>query len=101
MLHGRNGQNGEMAYQDILQTLRAEKCQRGLIHCFGGTRAEAEEFLAQGFCIGFTGIVTFKKKAEELQAIAQLVPLDRLIIEPIRLIWRRSRIGVNVTSRSG
>jgi len=81
MLHGRNGQGGELAYQDILTVLKEQDCHDGIIHCYGGNLEEVKVFLEQGFYIGFTGIVTFKKKAEELQAIAKFVPLDRLIIE--------------------
>ncbi len=81
MLHGRNGKNGEMAYKDILEVLKGQDCHNGMIHCYGGDIQEAEAFLKQGFHIGFTGIITFKKKAEELQEIAKMVPMDKLIIE--------------------
>jgi len=81
MLHGRNGKNGEVAYKDILEVLKEQDCHNGMIHCYGGDMEEAKVFLEQGFHIGFTGIVTFKKKAEELQEIAKMVPMDKLIIE--------------------
>jgi len=81
MLHGRNGKNGERAYLDILGVLKEQDCHIGMIHCFGGNMEEARAFLEQGFHIGFTGIITFKKKAEELQEIAKMVPIDRLLIE--------------------
>jgi len=50
------------------------------MHCFSGSLALAQETLALGFSISFSGIVTFKK-ANELREIAKQVPLDRLLIE--------------------
>ncbi|MEQ1753188.1 MAG: TatD family hydrolase [Micropepsaceae bacterium] len=52
----------------------------GLIHCFSSTRQLAETALALGMYISISGIVTFKK-ADELRAIVQDVPLDRLLVE--------------------
>ncbi|HTK04610.1 MAG TPA: TatD family hydrolase [Candidatus Eisenbacteria bacterium] len=59
---------------------------RGDVHCFTGTWAEAERYLALGFYISFTGIVTFPPKAadkgkETLADVARRVPLERLLIE--------------------
>ena len=53
---------------------------RGVLHCFTGDRALAEAGLALGFYVSFAGILTFPK-AEELRAVARVVPQDRLLIE--------------------
>lgn len=53
---------------------------RGVIHCFTGKLDEAKQFLDCGFYISFSGIVTFKN-ARDLQAVAQYVPNDRILIE--------------------
>jgi len=53
---------------------------RGVMHCWSGTPEETQWFLDLGFYISFSGIVTFKK-AEAVQASAQLVPSDRLLVE--------------------
>lgn len=53
---------------------------RGIMHCFGGTPAVAEELMKIGFYISFAGNVTFKK-AENLRDAARVVPLERLLIE--------------------
>jgi TatD DNase family protein len=71
------------AYEDqarlIQEYLDAGKLQRrGVIHCFTGTREEAQLFLDQGFYISFSGIVTF---AKELMEVAKTVPLDRILVE--------------------
>ncbi len=52
----------------------------GLIHCFSGSRAMAEEALELGFYISISGIVTFKK-ADALRDVIAAVPLDRLLVE--------------------
>jgi TatD DNase family protein len=52
----------------------------GIIHCFTGTRAFAEEAIGLGFYISFSGVVTFKK-AEDLRSTAKNLPLERLLIE--------------------
>jgi TatD DNase family protein len=53
---------------------------RGIMHCFGGTAAMAEELIKLGFLISFAGNVTFKK-ADNLRDAARVVPLDKLLIE--------------------
>lgn len=52
----------------------------GVFHCFTETRAVAREALALGFCISFSGILTFKNAAE-LREVAREVPLERCLIE--------------------
>ena len=52
----------------------------GVMHCFSGSLWLAQQAIALGFHISFSGIVTFKK-AEELRTIAKQVPPDLLLIE--------------------
>jgi TatD DNase family protein len=52
----------------------------GLIHCFTSTAILAERALVLGFCISFSGIVTFRNAAD-LCAIAKEIPGDRLLVE--------------------
>lgn len=53
---------------------------RGVMHCWGGTPEETQWFLDLGFYISFSGIVTFKN-AKQVQASAQMVKSDRLLVE--------------------
>ena len=53
---------------------------RGVMHCWSGSPAETQLFLDLGFYISFSGIVTFKN-ALQVQASAQMVPNERLLIE--------------------
>ncbi|AVR96850.1 TatD family hydrolase [Pseudoduganella armeniaca] len=52
----------------------------GVMHCFTESLEVAQASMALGFYISFSGIVTFKS-AKELQAVAQAVPLERMLIE--------------------
>jgi len=52
----------------------------GVIHCFTGDTNAAREFLALGFCISFSGIITFKNSAPIREAAA-IVPDDRVMVE--------------------
>ena len=53
---------------------------RGVMHCFSGGRKLADESLALGFYISFSGIITFKK-ADELRDVVKHVPMDRILVE--------------------
>jgi TatD DNase family protein len=52
---------------------------RGVLHCFTGSQRLARAGLDAGWYISFSGIVTFKKWADE--ALVRLVPDDRLLAE--------------------
>jgi TatD DNase family protein len=52
----------------------------GVMHCFTETLEVAQAAIEMGFYISFSGIVTFKS-AKDLQAVAQALPLDRILIE--------------------
>jgi TatD DNase family protein len=52
----------------------------GVFHCFTETNMVARAALDLGFYISFSGILTFKNAAD-LRDVAQLVPLDKLLIE--------------------
>jgi TatD DNase family protein len=52
----------------------------GVMHCWTGNPEETQWFLDLGFYISFSGIVTFKN-SKTVQAAAQIVPSDRLLIE--------------------
>lgn len=73
------------AFQDFFAILDAEyqvkgKHASGVLHCFTGTLAEAEEVIKRGWMLSLSGIVTFKKSVE-LQEVAKIVPLNQLLIE--------------------
>jgi TatD DNase family protein len=67
---------------DTLRILREEGARDvgGVMHCFTGTWDEAQRAMELGFCISFSGIVTFKN-ATALKDVARKVPLDRMLVE--------------------
>jgi TatD DNase family protein len=76
VIHTREAEDDTFA---ILSEERASEIG-GVFHCFTGDRAMARRALDRGFHLSLAGIVTFPKAAE-LQEVARMVPLDRLLIE--------------------
>ena len=70
------------AHDDCLEILRdyADDLTNCVMHCFSGGPDLAEQCLALGFHISFTGNVTYPK-AQELRDAAAVVPMDRLMVE--------------------
>jgi TatD DNase family protein len=67
---------------DVLQILREEGGDQvgGIMHCFVEDLATAQQAMELGFYISFSGILTFKN-AKELKAVAQALPLERILVE--------------------
>ena len=64
----------------VLAVLARFPAVRAVLHCFTGTPAEAEQALAAGHFLSFTGVITYPK-ADDVRATAAVVPLDRIMIE--------------------
>ncbi len=78
VLHDRN------ASERLVEVLKEQEYDGisgpgGVFHCFAGDTAMAEEVLALGFHISFTGNLTFKRS--DRPEIARSVPLERLLLE--------------------
>ena len=52
---------------------------RGVLHCFTGPRELASDALDAGWHLSFSGVITFKKWADD--ALLRLPPADRLLVE--------------------
>lgn len=68
------------ATEDTLEILQKFPSVTGVVHCFSGSAETAEVLLKLGYYIGFTGVVTFNN-AKKVARAAQVVPLDRLLLE--------------------
>jgi TatD DNase family protein len=70
------------ARADTLAILREEGARDvgGVMHCFTEDWSTAASAMDLGFCISFSGIVTFRN-ADALREVARRVPDDRLLIE--------------------
>ncbi len=70
------------ASADTLRIMKEEGADEvgGVMHCFTESWEVAQAAMDLNFYISLSGIVTFKK-AQDLHALAQKLPLDRLLIE--------------------
>ncbi len=83
ILHCRAGKfagENSSVFPDMIQALKKANFSNGVMHCFSGTKKEAETFLEMGLMISFTGIITYERN-QELRDIAKTMPIDRLMIE--------------------
>ncbi len=69
------------AWADTLALLAPyEGKLRGVFHCFGGSMEQADEVLALGHLVSFTGIVTFKNGVAVREVAAQ-ISLNKFMVE--------------------
>lgn len=68
------------AGEDLLKILKHEKPQNAVIHCFTETQEFADEVLAMGYYLSFTGIITYPK-ADDIRKVVANTPLDRIMLE--------------------
>ena len=83
IIHCRPSDNSENAWDDCLSLIANHWSSTGLagiLHCFTGTIEHARRALDTGFMISFAGNITFPK-AQLIRDAAQMVPLDRMLIE--------------------
>lgn len=75
VVHTRDAEDDTRA----MFTEAAEAGVVGVLHCFTGSHELAESAIDAGWYISFSGIVTFRKHADD--ALLRLVPEDRLLAE--------------------
>ena len=70
------------AAKDTLDIMKEEHSGEigGVIHCFSYGKEMAAEYLKMGFYLGIGGVLTFKN-AKKLLEVAEMAPLDRLVLE--------------------
>jgi TatD DNase family protein len=83
IIHCRPSDNSDNAWDDCLSLIADNWTSSGLggiLHCFTGSVEHARRALNMGFMISFAGNITFPK-AQAIRDAAQMVPLDRMLIE--------------------
>lgn len=65
---------------DVVDCLKQAGRPAGVLHSFSTSWEVATAVLDEGYYLGFTGPITFKK-AEELRDVAARAPLNRILIE--------------------
>ena len=64
----------------VLKYIRQIGGLRGVIHSFAGSRQQADLLVAQGFCLGVGGTVTYER-AQRLRTIVAELPDEALLLE--------------------
>jgi len=68
------------AWDDTMSILADNWSGPGILHCFTGDPAQAQQALDQGFYLAYGGVLTFRT-AENVREAAKITPDDRLLIE--------------------
>ena len=70
------------AHEDLLAILTEHaRSWRGVAHCFTGTAAQLESYLALGLAIGITGWINDERRGSHLVALMPQIPPGRLLLE--------------------
>ncbi|MDO5848888.1 MAG: TatD family hydrolase [Methanobrevibacter sp.] len=71
------------AHEDMYKILERhpEIAKKSVIHCFTGTKIEAENYIDLGCHIGVTGWICDMKRGKSLQKAVTAIPSDKLMIE--------------------
>lgn len=77
IIHTRDADEDTRA---ILKNFSSTLKRKGVVHSFTSSKELAEFVLAEGFYIGFNGIITFKK-AENVQEVVKITPVERILFE--------------------
>ncbi len=80
IVHIRDKDGRADAYDRVGDLIGEFPGVRGVIHCYTGDAAHATRYLAQGFHVSFSGIITFPK-GENVREAARVVPIERALVE--------------------
>lgn len=80
IVHIRDREGRVQAYDDVAEIIEAHPGLRGVIHCYTGDPEHAQRYLAAGFVISFSGILTFPKGGNVRESAA-VVPIEQTLVE--------------------
>ena len=71
------------AHQDLVDILKKheEVLEKSVVHCFTGTKTEAENYIDLGCFIGVTGWICDMRRGRNLQEAVSAIPPEKLMIE--------------------
>ena len=71
------------AHDDFIAMLRSNSkiLQKGVVHCFTGTKQMLYEYLDMDLYIGITGWICDERRGKNLQSFVKDIPLEKLLIE--------------------
>jgi TatD DNase family protein len=64
----------------VLHGLRRFGLSQGIAHAFNGSRQQADQFVKQGFKLGFGGAMTFER-ALQIRRLAHALPFEAIVVE--------------------
>jgi TatD DNase family protein len=69
------------AMQETIEVVRNinDRRLKGIFHCFGGTREQADQIIELGFLLGIGGVLTYKKSG--LAEVLSDISLDHIVLE--------------------
>ena len=69
------------AYEDCYQILKVHRVNKGgVMHCYGGSKEMAKQFIELGFVLGFGGTITFKN-ARKPKEVMEIISDNDFILE--------------------
>ncbi len=68
------------AVDDVIQHIRSNKHENGMIHSFNGSKEQARQLIDLGYFLSFGGAITYAR-ASRLRALISQLPLESLLIE--------------------
>ncbi len=68
------------AHEDGMAVVREFPNVKGVFHCYSGSPEMARQLVELGWCIGFTGVLTFKNARRAVET-AVSIPLERIVLE--------------------
>ena len=68
------------AHGDSMDIVRKFPDVTGVFHCYSGAAEMARQLVDLGWCIGFTGVLTFKNARKAVETAAS-IPLERILLE--------------------
>ncbi|WP_298534328.1 TatD family hydrolase [uncultured Methanobrevibacter sp.] len=71
------------AHEDLVKILEKypNMCEKACVHCFTGTKVEAEKYLELGCSIGVTGWICDERRGQSLQEAVTVIPPEKMMIE--------------------
>ena len=71
------------AHEDLVKILSKypDMCEKACVHCFTGTKEEAEKYLELGCYIGVTGWICDERRGQSLQEAVTVIPPEKMMIE--------------------
>lgn len=71
------------AHKDLYDILKKHEdvCEKSVVHCFTGTKQEAQNYIDLGCCIGVTGWICDMERGSALQDSVSVIPTNKLMIE--------------------